>query len=186
MESQTEVGKLWEREDKRDEAGGDWTEVKLCLTHTLTCAHTHRFFFSPPQVHTLLNTITHAGTRTLTFLQDADRSREREVWYPPRRFFSPRSLFLFLNPPFLPFLFHRRTHTCSHCLPPFTPSSFSSSFSLKNKTYCCTCREAARLVFSLFCFFHPPGSESCQLWPLLKGCQRERERERTIDTGGWK
>ncbi len=134
--------------------------------HAHTCAHSRVCFFFLPQIHTLLNTVAHSRSLhsrsiTLTSLRDADRNREREK----ERYDIPPGDFSLLIPCFyfsalhfsLP-LSQTHTHTCSHCL----PSSSSSSFSLKNKKYCCTCREAAQLVFSLF-FFHPPGSESCQL-----------------------
>lgn len=128
MESQTELGKLREKKDKRDGARGAVTEQRWS-THTML-AHTR--FFSSVFSHTFRK-----------------RTGGRAGWSPtlgdysllvPCFYSSTLRFFLLLR---------LQTHTLV-----LTASSSSPSFSLKNKKYCCTCREAALSAFSLF-FFTP-------------------------------
>lgn len=102
-----------------------------------------------------------------------ERGRKRGMISPQEIFLS--SFLVFISQPSIsPFLFHR--HTCSHCLP-----SSSSSLSLKNKKYCCTCREAAPSVFSLF-FFTPLVQRAVDCDRCWKDVS-EKERGRDWDWG---
>lgn len=171
--------------------GGAVTEQRWsCVSHT----HSHRArvhlytltgsFF--PLKYTLLNTITH--TQPALALNHShfparcrQKGRKRGMISPQEIFLS--SFLVFISQPSMSlFLFHRHTHTCSHRLP-----SSSSSFSLKNKKYCCTCREAALSVFSLFFLFTPlvQRAVNCdRCWKDVSTGVRERAKE--IETGGWK
>lgn len=172
MESQTELGKLREKKDKRDGARGAVTEQRWS-THTMlahTCAHSVFFllFFCPWNAH----------------IQKKNGRRDYSLLVPC---FYSSTLRFFL-------LLLLQTHTLV-----LTASSSSPSFSLKNKKYCCTCREAALSAFSLF-FFTPlvQRAVNCdRCWKdvskrLREGFRRrgwgderdERRRERGCRDGG--
>lgn len=113
---------------------------------------------------------------------------ERDGWIPPPIPADPPgdSLSWFLvfisQPSISSFLSHRLTHT--HICPVSPPPPPPPSHCLW-RTRSIAVHVGKPLCRYYHCFFlHPPGSESCQLWPLLKGWEREREGEK--ETGGWK
>lgn len=125
--------------------------------HLCTCAHSQVSFFFLK--YTLLKTVTRAAcTRSQSLSHSCERhtetekgrKRKKEYDIPPGDFSLLVPCFYFSTRPFfIPFTVTHKL-TCSHCTPHRTPTRFS----LKNKKYCCTCRQAAQLVFSLF-FLHP-------------------------------
>lgn len=121
--------------------------------HAYTCAHSQVSFFSS-NTHSVKDSHTCAAcTRSQSLSHSCERQtetgRKKEYDIPPGDFSLLVPCFYFSTRPFfIPFTVAHKL-TCSHCTPP-------PFFSLKNKKYCCTCRQAARLVFSLFVFFlHP-------------------------------
>lgn len=120
----------------------------------------------------------HSLSITLTFLREADRDREKKgVWYPPRRFFSPRSLFLFLNPPFL-HSFHCRTQTHLFTLHPPPPFFLWRTRSIAVHVG----KLLGRYSHCFFFFFTPWFRELSTLTTVERMSARKKEEKR--DWGG--